>query len=183
MKYTRELLEDKIPEKQLLAGLRKTMKASKFTKETINLIGAVDRAFPEFSVGDGIAVSQWITEGDKKRVQIFEGDVIAFHNKGASSTFTVRKIGANSIAVERIFPYYSPVIDSIKVVRKGDVRRAKLYYIRDRIGKKAKIKERILTKEQKEFAAQKELNRLAKMAESKVQETKVEEAVTSTETE
>lgn len=83
--------------------LRKTMKAQKLTKETISALGVTPRAFPEFAVGDSIALSQWITEGDKKRLQVFEGDVIAFSNNGASTTFILRKIGANSVAVERIF--------------------------------------------------------------------------------
>ncbi len=131
------------------------MKAAKLTKETINKIGVAERNFPEFSVGDTIAVGQRITEGNKERIQMFEGDVIAMKNNGASSTFTVRKIGANNVAVERIYPYYAPVIDSIKVVRNGDVRRAKLYYLRDRVGKSGRVKELILTKEQKEQQAQK----------------------------
>ena len=117
------------------------MKADKLTRETINTLGMMEnRNFPDFSIGDSIAVSQWITEGSKKRIQIFEGDVIAKHQNGSSSTFTVRKIGANSIAVERIYPYHTPVIDSITIVKRGRVRRAKLYYLRDRVGKKARIK-------------------------------------------
>jgi large subunit ribosomal protein L19 len=132
------------------------MKAQKLTKETISQLGVIPRDFPEFAVGDAVAVSQWITEGSKKRIQVFEGDVIAFHKNGASTTFMVRKIGANSIAIERIYPYYSPIIDSIKIVRKGDVRRAKLYYVRDRIGKKARIKERVMTKEERAVEAEKQ---------------------------
>ncbi len=123
------------------------MKAQQLTRETIRGLGAEERDFPRFEIGDHIAVSQWITEGNKKRLQVFEGDVIAMHHKGASSTFTVRKISANSVYVERIYPFYTPIIDSIKIVRKGDVRRAKLYYLRDRVGKKAQVKEKILTKE------------------------------------
>lgn len=126
------------------------MKARKLTKETILELGSYKREFPEFSVGDTIAVSQRIKEGDKERLQVFQGDVIAMNNNGNSSTFTVRKIAANTIAVERIFPYYSPLIDSIQAVKRGKVRRAKLYYLRDRVGKAARIKELILTKEQKE---------------------------------
>ncbi len=133
------------------------MKATKLTRETIRDLGIVERNFPKFEIGDAIEVSQWIVEGAKKRTQIFEGDVIAIHNNGASSTFTVRRIGADAVAVERIYPYYSPVIEKIEVLRKGDVRRAKLYYMRDRIGKSARVKEKILTKEaknrQKETAA------------------------------
>ena len=131
------------------------MKATQLTRETVNGLGMEARQFPEFSFGDTIAVSQWILEGDKKRLQLFEGDVIALHHNGMSSTFTVRKIGANNVAVERIYLYHSPIIDSIKVVRRGDVRRAKLYYLRDRVGKKARVKELVLTKEQKEAALKK----------------------------
>ena len=126
------------------------MKATKYTRETIRDIGVEDRKWPAFSIGDTIAVSQRIKEGDKERIQVFEGDVIAMHKKGISSTFTVRKIGANAVAVERIFPMYSPKIDSIKFVRKGDVRRAKLYYIRERDGKAARVTEKI--ESQKEAA-------------------------------
>jgi large subunit ribosomal protein L19 len=119
------------------------MKAKKYTRETIKEIGMNDRGFPKFKVGDTVAVEQRITEGDKTRIQTFEGDVIALGNKGISSTFTVRRIGAHGIAVERIFPYHSPLIEGIRLVRTGDVRRAKLYYLRDRIGKAARIKEKI----------------------------------------
>ncbi len=125
------------------------MKANKYTKETISELGIFDRNFPEFEVGDTIAVSQRIKEGDKERIQVFEGFVISMHKNGASSTFTVRKIGANSIAVERIFPFYSPKIDSIRFIRHGKTRRAKLYYMRDRIGKAAYVKEKVLTKAEK----------------------------------
>lgn len=123
------------------------MKAKKLTKETIANIGIIDRGFPEFSVGDTVAVAQKIKEGDKERIQIFEGDVIASNTHGISSTFTVRKIASNSVAVERIFPVYSPLIESIKVVRRGDVRRAKLYYLRDRVGRAGRVKEKIVSKE------------------------------------
>lgn len=131
------------------------MKARNLTKETINQVGVIDRGFPDFNVGDTIAISVIIKEGSKTREQLFQGDVLAKNSRGNSSTFTVRKMGANSISVERIFPYYSPIISSIKVVKRGDVRRAKLYYIRDRVGKAARIKEKILTKEQKELKAKK----------------------------
>lgn len=120
------------------------MKAKKLTKETIGDIGVYERSFPLFNVGDGIAVSLRIKEGDKERLQVFEGDVIARHNKGASSTFTVRKISAQGVSVERILPIYSPLIESIKIVKKGDVRRAKLFYVRDRVGKAARLKEKIV---------------------------------------
>ncbi len=131
------------------------MKANRLTRETIRDLGKQTKALTPFTIGDAIAISQWITEGTKKRLQVFEGDVIAVHNNGASSTFTVRKIGANNIAVERIYPFHSPVIDTIKVLSNGDVCRAKLYYMRDRIGKHARVKEKVLTREQKELAKKK----------------------------
>lgn len=135
------------------------MKAKNYTRETIREIGMYDRAFPAFREGDAIAVSLRIKEGaGKERLQVFEGDVIAIHSKGASSTFTIRKIAANAIPVERVFPYYSPMIDSIKFVRGGKVRRAKLYYMRNRIGKAARVQEKVLTKEQKEQARKKREN-------------------------
>lgn len=121
------------------------MKANKLTKETIAQLGVADRGFPEFAVGDTIAVAQKITEGDKERIQIFEGDVICESKNGISSTFTVRKISANAVAIERIFPVFSPLIDSIKVIRRGDTRRAKLYYLRDRVGKAARVKEKVVS--------------------------------------
>src|SRR5258708_2333361 len=121
------------------------MKAKQLTRETISALGATQRNFPKFEVGDTIAVAQRIKEGDKERTQIFEGDVIAIHKNGASTTFTVRRIGANSIAIERIFPYYLPKIESIKFVRRGKVRRAKLFYLRKRVGKAARVKERVIT--------------------------------------
>jgi large subunit ribosomal protein L19 len=119
------------------------MKAKKLTKETLANVGIVDRGFPAFNIGDTIAVAQKIKEGDKERIQMFEGDVISKNKHGISSTFTVRKIGANAVPVERIFPVYSPLIESITVIRRGDVCRAKLYYLRDRVGKAGRVKEKI----------------------------------------
>jgi large subunit ribosomal protein L19 len=132
------------------------MKAQKLTKETIRSVGIEDKGFPEFFVGDTITVSQRIREGEKERIQVFEGDVIAIKQRGVASTFTVRKIGAHGIAVERIFPYYSPLVKAVAVVRSGDVRRAKLYYIRERVGKSARVKELIKRKDEsaKEATAQ-----------------------------
>ncbi|MBU0579221.1 50S ribosomal protein L19 [Patescibacteria group bacterium] len=95
--------------------------------------------------GDTIRVHQEVIEGDKKRVQIFEGIVIAIKNRGNNKSFTVRKIGASSIGVEKIFPVNLPAIKKIEVKRRGQVRRAKLYYLRDRIGKQAtRVKEKAL---------------------------------------
>lgn len=130
------------------------MKARMLTKETISQFGMRDIKLPEFGVGDTVAVSLRIKEGDKERIQLFQGDVIAIKRNGSSSTFTVRKIGAHSIAVERILPFNSPLIKDIKVVKHGDVRRAKLYYVRDRVGKSARLKELILTREQREQKAE-----------------------------
>ena len=126
------------------------MKASNFTKETILDLGTESRNFPEFRVGDTIQVGQIVKEGAKQRIQMFKGDVIAFHRKGISTSFTVRRLSADGIYVERIFPYFSPLVDDIKVIKIGDVSRAKLYYLRDKIGKAARIKEKVLTKEQKQ---------------------------------
>ncbi len=125
------------------------MQAKELTKETILRVDVADRGFPEFRVGDGIEVSQIVKEGAKERIQIFAGDVIAQSRNGIASTFTVRRIAANGIGVERIYPYYSPIIDSIRLLKRGKVRRAKLFYLRDRVGRSARVKERVLTKEQK----------------------------------
>jgi large subunit ribosomal protein L19 len=126
------------------------MKAQKYTRETIANIGVYDRGFPDFKVGDCIEVGQNIKEGDKERIQYFEGDVIAIRNNAIATTFTVRRIDANGVAVERIFPYYTPAIASIKFIHRGDVVRAKLYYMRKRIGKAARVPEKVLTKDQKD---------------------------------
>ena len=99
------------------------------------------KEIPEFSPGDTVSVNVRIREGDRERVQRFEGVCIARSNKGMGSNFTVRKISFGE-GVERVFPLYSPNIDSITVVRRGVVRRAKLYYLRGRTGKRARIAER-----------------------------------------
>lgn len=97
---------------------------------------------PSFRPGDTLEVKVWVVEGSKKRLQAFEGVVIAIRNRGLHSAFTLRKI-SNGVGVERVFQTHSPVIDSIVVKRKGDVRKAKLYYLRERSGKSARIKERL----------------------------------------
>ncbi len=134
------------------------MKARGLTKETILNIGITERNFPAFKVGDTLEISQTIKDGDKERTQLFAGDVIAMHKNGISSTVTVRRIGANGVGVEKIFPYYTPNVTNIRVVKHGIARRAKLFYLRDRVGNAARIEERILTKAQK--AANKEANDL-----------------------
>jgi large subunit ribosomal protein L19 len=128
------------------------MKTQAYTKETITQLGMTKTKYPEFRAGDTIAVHQRIKEGDKERIQIFEGDVIKIKKSGASSTFTVRKM-SDGVAVERIFPFYSSLIKKIELIKTGDVRRAKLYYVRDRLGKSARIDEKIMTREQKDQQA------------------------------
>ncbi len=100
---------------------------------------------PEFHVGDTVKVHVRITEGKKERIQLFEGTVIKRQNGGISETFTVRRV-AYGTGVERTFPVNTPMIDKIEVVRLGKVRRAKLFYLRDRVGKAAKVKEKIVRK-------------------------------------
>ena len=99
------------------------------------------REIPKFSPGDTLRVNVKVTEGSRERIQVFEGVCIARKNRGLNSSFTVRKISYNE-GVERVFPLYSPRIDSIELVRRGDVRRAKLYYLRGRRGKSARISEK-----------------------------------------
>jgi large subunit ribosomal protein L19 len=100
-----------------------------------------ERPVPEFEAGDTVRVSVQVKEGERVRLQAFEGVVIARSNKGLNSNFTVRKI-SNGEGVERVFPLYAPTLAEIKVVRRGKVRRAKLYYLRGRSGKSARIAER-----------------------------------------
>ena len=97
---------------------------------------------PEFRVGDTVKVYGKIKEGNRERIQVFEGTVIAKKHGGISETFTVRRV-AHGCGIERVFPLHSPVVDRVEVIRKGKVRRAKLYYLRDRVGKAAKVKEQI----------------------------------------
>ncbi|WP_375287995.1 50S ribosomal protein L19 [Sphingomonas sp.] len=113
---------------------------------------AAKRAIPEFRPGDTLKVGVKVVEGERTRVQNYEGVCIARSNKGMGSSFTVRKISFGE-GVERVFPLYSPNIDSIDVVRKGAVRRAKLYYLRGRTGKSARIAERRDTRPAKDVAA------------------------------
>ena len=101
----------------------------------------IKQDLPEFHVGDNGKVHYRITEGNRERIQVFQGDVIRRQGESVRETFTVRKISF-SIGVERTFPVHSPKIEKIEVTRKGDVRRAKLYYLRNKVGKAAKIKEK-----------------------------------------
>jgi large subunit ribosomal protein L19 len=102
----------------------------------------MDKEIPKFAPGDTVVVQVKVKEGARERLQAFEGVVIAKRNRGLNSSFTVRKI-SHGEGVERVFQTYSPVVDSVTVKRRGDVRRAKLYYLRGRTGKAARIKEKI----------------------------------------
>lgn len=97
---------------------------------------------PKFEIGDTVVVHNKIVEGTRERIQLFEGTVIAKRNGGISETFTVRRI-AYGVGVEKTFPLHSPKVAKVEVIRHGKVRRAKLYYVRDRVGKAAKVKEQI----------------------------------------
>ncbi len=103
-----------------------------------------ERKHPDFAPGDTVVVQVKVVEGNRERLQAFEGVVIAKRNRGANSSFTVRKI-SHGEGVERVFPTYSPLVADVTVKRKGSVRRAKLYYMRDRKGKAARIKEKIVS--------------------------------------
>ena len=116
-------------------------------------IARLGRTIPAFAPGDTVVVSVNVVEGERKRVQAFEGIVIAKRNRGLNSAFIVRKISAGE-GVERTFQTYSPSIAGIEVKRKGDVRRAKLYFLRDRSGKSARIKEKLPARKEKEVAAE-----------------------------
>jgi large subunit ribosomal protein L19 len=109
----------------------------KYVQDTLTPV----QPFPSFRAGDNISVSYKIVEGAKERIQIFKGDVIAISGEGPARTFIVRKM-SNGVGVERIYPFSSPHIVSIELLKKGKVRRAKLYYLRALVGKKSKIKER-----------------------------------------
>jgi large subunit ribosomal protein L19 len=114
----------------------------------MNLLQSVEKAITpvereiNFEIGSTVKVHYRIVEGDKERIQIYEGIVIAIDGKSISKTFTVRKISFD-VGVERVFPVYSPRIAKIEIVRKGRIKRAKLYYLRDRKGKSAKLKEKM----------------------------------------
>ena len=100
----------------------------------------IKKDLPEINSGDSVKVNVKVSEGNRERIQTFEGVVISINGVGLSKTITVRKLSFG-VGVERIFPMHAPIVDSIDLIRKGKVRRSKLYYIRDRIGKSAKIKE------------------------------------------
>ena len=104
--------------------------------------GMLKEDMPVIEIGDTVRIGVKIREGEKERIQAFEGTVIARKGSGVSETFTVRRL-SYGVGVERVFPIHSPNVADVTLVRKGKVRRAKLYYLRDRVGKRAKVKERI----------------------------------------
>ena len=113
----------------------------------MNLVDLIEKQYiredvPAFRIGDTVKVHVKIKEGDKERIQVYEGVVIARKGHGATETFTVRRV-SYGVGVERVFPVHSPSVAKVELVRKGKVRRAKLYYLRDRVGKAAKVKEKI----------------------------------------
>jgi len=114
------------------------------TMEALQLIAqdSMKAELPYFNIGDTVKVHVRITEGEKSRVQLFEGTVIAKQHGGISETFTVRRL-SHGVGVERVFPIHSPSVEKVEVIRQGKVRRAKLYYLRDRVGKAAKVKSKI----------------------------------------
>ncbi|ALD89978.1 50S ribosomal protein L19 [Cupriavidus gilardii CR3] len=132
-------------------------------EETMNIIEQIEKeeiarltankTIPAFAPGDTVVVNVNVVEGNRKRVQAYEGVVIAKRNRGLNSSFIVRKISSGE-GVERTFQLYSPLIAGIEVKRRGDVRRAKLYYLRQRSGKSARIKEKLVTKASKVAAAE-----------------------------
>ena len=115
-------------------------------------IARLGKTIPDFAPGDTIVVQVKVKEGNRERLQAYEGVVIAKRNRGLNSAFTVRKISSGE-GVERTFQTYSPLVASIEVKRRGDVRRAKLYYLRERSGKSARIKEKLVRKEKSVAAA------------------------------
>jgi large subunit ribosomal protein L19 len=104
--------------------------------------GQLKEEIPSLNIGDTVRVHVKIKEGDRERIQVFEGTIIARRGGGISESFTVRRV-AFGVGVERVFPVHSPNVAKVEVVRQGKVRRSKLYYLRDRVGKAAKVKERI----------------------------------------
>lgn len=104
--------------------------------------GMIKEDRPHIKVGDVVKVHVKIREGERERIQVFEGTIIAVKGSGVSETFTVRRV-SYGVGVERVFPVHSPNVDKVELVRTGKVRRAKLYYLRDRVGKAAKVKEHI----------------------------------------
>lgn len=104
--------------------------------------GQLKEKAPKIVIGDSVRVNVKIREGERERIQAFEGTVIARNNSGVCETFTVRRV-SHGVGIERVFPLHSPNVDSVETIRRGRVRRSKLYYLRDRVGKAAKVKEKL----------------------------------------
>ena len=134
-------------------------------KEQLAQLEEQGKKVPDFAPGDTVRVNVKVVEGRRERVQAFEGVCIARRNRGLNSSFTVRKISYGE-GVERVFPLYSPRLDSIEIVRRGDVRRAKLYYLRARRGKSARIAEKTTGAVAKVIAAEREAAQQAKRSKS-----------------
>ena len=144
-----------------------------FEKKQIEKLTGKKR-IPTFRTGDTLKVTIRITEGDKSRLQAFEGMCIARKNNSVNSNFTVRKL-SHGEGVERVFPLFGPMIEKIEVVRKGDVRRAKLYYLRDRTGKKARIADRDRGDEADQYAMIEEVEAVQDKQQDKQEEESSEE--------
>lgn len=127
--------------------------------------GSMKEDAPKFQIGDTVRVAVKIREGSRERIQMFEGTVIAMKGSGISETFTVRRL-SYGVGIERVFPLHSPNVEKVEVIRSGKVRRAKLYYLRDRVGKAAKVKENL----QRDNAAAKAAETAAKAEEAAVEE-------------
>ena len=128
----------KTPHERLITGGKQIMNLMQnFVEKNMP-----EKAAPDVTVGDTVRVHLRVKEGNRERIQVFEGTVIAKKHGGINETFTVRRI-SYGVGVEKVFPLYSPVIEKVETVRKGKVRRAKLYYLRDRVGKAAKIQEKL----------------------------------------
>ncbi len=136
---------------------------------------AGDKGIPDFSPGDTVRVNVRVVEGNRERVQAFEGVCIARRNAGLNSSFTVRKLSYGE-GVERVFPLYSPRVESIEIVRRGKVRRAKLYYLRGRTGKRARIVERTTGRGMKKAAAVEEVAETAAVSAAAMAEVPAETA-------
>jgi large subunit ribosomal protein L19 len=129
----------KFVQEQVIAEMQERLETE--AKEKNKEVPMKKEEYPSFRPGDNIVVNYRIIEGDKERIQAFRGNVIQINGDGATKTFTVRKL-SSGVGVERIFPFSSPNIMDIQILKRGKVRRSKLYYLRDLVGKKARIKER-----------------------------------------
>lgn len=142
------------------------------TEEAVTETAEAGSTIPDFKAGDTLRLGVRITEGDKVRIQYFEGIVLARKGAGVNKTFTIRKIGAGGVAVERIFPLYSPSLASFEVRRRGVTRRAKIYFLRDIVGSTANvIKERKVVRDRTEAKAAKSAKKAAKVAKRSEQAT------------